>query len=442
MAPEPFALRWEVAHDERFARMAAEGRVIADPAHAHAVHVDATGLEPGREYFYRFLAGDEESPVGRTRTAPAERASARRLRVAFASCQDYEDGYYAAHRHLADEDVAAVLWLGDYIYEGAPGAGVRQHEGPEVMDLAAYRRRYGTYKADPDLQAAHLAHPWVVTWDDHETDNNYADDHADRDAVPPEAFRRRRAAAYRAWWEHQPVRLPPPRGPDYEIYRRLAFGDLINAHVVDTRQHRTNQPCNAASDIGSCPGADSPDATMLGAEQKRWLLRGLGSSRARWDVLAQQVMFSPTSFSPDLANPIFNLDQWDGYRVERGEVLEALAKKPRNGVVITGDIHSSWVNDLVTDVNDEGARPVATELVGPSITSRFPLAEVLEVAAAAQRQIKYVDGRDHGYVVLDVTRDQMRADFRYVSAVDDPNATIATGASFVIEDEKPGAEAA
>lgn len=445
MAPETFAVRWEVAHDERFTKVAAKGKTIADPEHAHAVHVDAKGLEPGREYFYRFLAANEKSPTGRTRTAPAAGSSPRHLRMAFGSCQDYEDGFYAAHRHLAEEDVDVVFWLGDYIYEGGPGSGVRQHEGPEVMDLAAYRRRYGTYKADPDLQAAHLAHPWVVTWDDHEADNNYAGDLADRDALPPDQFRGRRAAAYKAWWEHQPVRLPPPEGPDYRIYRDVAFGDLVNAHVLDTRQYRTNQPCNAGSDIGNCAEADEPGGTLLGDEQQRWLFDGLRRSEARWDVVAQQVMFAPVSFSPDLTNPIYNLDQWDGYRAERQEVLTALAQLPRNGVVITGDIHSSWANDLESEVADGSGtdrRPVATEFVGTSITSSFPLAEILEMAAAAQPHVQYVDGSDHGYVVLDTTRDAMRADFRYVSAVDDPNATITTGASFAVEDRNPGAQEA
>jgi alkaline phosphatase D len=443
MAPETFAVRWEVAHDERFSKIAAKGKVIADPEHAHAVHVDAKGLEPDREYFYRFLAANEESAVGRTRTAPAEGSSPKRVRMAFGSCQDYEEGYFAAHRHLADEDVDVVFWLGDYIYENGPGSGVRVHEGPEVMDVPAYRRRYGTYKADPDLQAVHAAHPWVVTWDDHETDNNYADDHADRDVLPPDLFLQRRAAAYQVWWEHQPVRLPPPGGPDYKIYRNLVFGDLVRAHVLDTRQYRSNQPCNATSDISvGCPEIDDPAQTILGPEQKRWLMRELGKSRARWDVLAQQVLFSPTSFSPDLANPIFSVDGWDGYRVERGEVLKALSVKPRNGVVITGDIHSSWANDVEADVDGKGPQPVATEFVGTSITSSFPFAEVLDIAATAQPHIKYVDGRVHGYVVLDATRDRMQADYRYISRVDDPDATIATGATFAVEDRNPGAQRA
>ncbi|MEX2255178.1 MAG: alkaline phosphatase D family protein [Acidimicrobiia bacterium] len=443
MPPEVFPVRWEVATDERFGDVVAGGTVRAKPDTAHSVHVDASGLEPATDYFYRFIADGTESDVGRTRTAPAAGRLAR-LRFAFASCQDYEEGYYGAHRHLADDDVDVVFWLGDYIYEGGVGSnGVRRHEGPEILDLDAYRRRYATYKSDIDLQRSHVAHPWVVTWDDHEVDNNYADDRSQRDDQAPDAFLQRRAVAYQAWWEHQPVRLSPPTGPDYKIYRRVSFGDLVNFHVLDTRQYRTDQPCGSPVDIGTpCAGQDAPDATLLGSEQREWLFTGLRESTARWDVLAQQIMFGPVSFSPDPALPVLNLDQWDGYEVERQKVLKALTQAPRNGVVITGDIHSSWVNDLVTDVSDEtGAAPrtVATELVGTSITSNFPFADVIDAAVPTQPTIKYGDGRHHGYVRCDLTRNQLRADFRYVSSIETPDVSVETGASFVIGDRKPGA---
>jgi alkaline phosphatase D len=439
MPPEAVPVRWEVARDERFAHRVAHGTARARPDDAHSVHVDVHGLEPAHEYFYRFVADGSDSPVGRTRTAPAGGAN-RRLRFAFASCQDYEDGYYTAHRHLADEDVDVVLWLGDYIYESNKSTAVRPHEGPEPVDLDAYRRRYATYKVDADLQSAHAAHPWIVTWDDHEVDNNYAADRSQRDDQPVDAFRARRAIAYRVWWEHQPVRLPPPDGPDYRIYRRLAFGDLANIHVLDTRQYRTNQPCGSPVDIGSpCPEQDLPDATLLGAAQRRWLFGGLRRSTARWDVLANQVMLTPVNFSPDSANPILDFDGWDGYKIEQAEVIEALGSLPRNGVVVTGDIHSSWATDLVAE-NAPGTtpRPVATELVGTSITSTFPLPNVLDAAVKNQPAIRYVDGHAHGYVRCELTREALHTDFRYVAAIDTPEATITTGASFVVEDRRPG----
>ena len=444
MPAEPVPVRWEVARDERFGKVVAHGIARARPDAAHSVHVDVRGLDPAREYFYRFVADDTTSPVGRTRTAPAS-GSRDRLRFAFASCQDYEEGYYTAHQHLAEEDVDVVLWLGDYIYEGGVGTGVRQHEGPEPTDLEGYRRRYATYKSDASLQAAHAAHPWITTWDDHEVDNNYAADRSQRDDQPVDVFLARRATAYRSWWEHHPVRLPAPTGPDERIYRRLAFGDLASFHVLDTRQYRSDQPCGSPVDIGvPCAGQDAPDATLLGSAQRKWLFDGLKRSRARWDVLANQVMLTPVSFSPDPANPVLNLDQWDGYKQEQAAVTKALAA-PRNGVVLTGDIHSSWVSDLVTAASDQAGtepRTIATELVGTSITSSFPFPDVIDAAVANQPNIKYADGRNHGYVRCEITRGELRADFRYVSGIDTPDATIRTARSFVIEDGAPGAKPA
>ena len=445
MPAQPVAVRWQVARDERFAKVVAHGVASARPDVAHSLHVDVRGLDPAREYFYRFITSDTTSPVGRTRTAAA-RGSTDPTRFAFGSCQDYTDGYYTAHRHLADDDVHAVLWLGDYIYEGGVGPGVRQHEGPEPTEIEGYRRRYATYKGDADLQAAHAAHPWIVTWDDHEVDNNYAGDRSQRDDQPIDAFRARRAAAYRAWWEHQPVRLPAPTGPDYRIYRRVALGDLATLHVLDTRQYRTDQPCGSPVDIGvPCAGQDDPAATLLGARQRAWLFDGLRRSRARWDLLAQQIMFAPVSFSPDPANPIVNFDQWDGYKRERVAVTKALGTLPRNGVVLSGDIHSSWVNDLVADPTEQqGPKPraVATELVGTSITSSFPLPDVVDAAIKNQPAIRYADAHHHGYVRCELTPRTLKADFRYVSGTDTPEATITTGASFVVRDRAPGAEPA
>jgi alkaline phosphatase D len=445
MPAEPFPVRWEIARDERFAKRVAHGVARAAPDAAHAVHVDVRGLDPATEYFYRFIADDATSPVGRTRTAPAA-GHRDPLRFAFASCQEYTDGYYTAHRHLAEDDVHLVMWLGDYIYEGGVGSGVRQHEGPEPVDLEGYRRRYATYKSDANLQAAHAAHPWLVTWDDHEVDNNYAGDRSQRDDQPVDGFRARRAAAYRVWWEHQPVRLPAPTGPDYRIYRRAAYGDLVNVHVLDTRQYRTDQPCGSPVDFGvPCAGQDDPAATLLGTEQRKWLLDGLRRSRARWDILAQQIMFAPISFSPDPTNPIVNFDQWDGYKHERQLVTKALGELPRNGIVLTGDIHSSWVNDLVADPTQlEGAAPqvVATELVGTSITSSFPFPDVIDAAIVNQPTIRYADGHSHGYVRCAVSRDALHADYRYVSTIAAPEATISTDASFVVRDRHPGAQRA
>jgi len=398
MPVEPVSVRWEVARDEAFAKVVRQGKAVARLDAAHSVHVDVRGLEPGHDYFYRFIAAGDVSPVGRTRTAPAPDASKRPVRFAFASCQQYEEGYFTAYRHLAEEDLDLVAFLGDYIYEdGATPGSARVHEGPEPMDLAAYRARYATYKADADLQVAHAAHPWAVIWDDHEVENNYAADRAQNDTMSPAEFLTRRAAAYRAWWEHQPVRLPAPTGPDVLMYRTLDFGQLAAFQLLDTRQYRTDQACGSPVDIGApCPEVDSRDATLLGDTQSRWLSRALGESRARWNVIAQQVMVGPVNFAPTLpGGGIVNLDQWDGYPAARGSLMKQLAQIAPNPVVLTGDIHSSWVHDLIAEVGDASGtsdRVVATELVGTSITSSFGLESVVRGAVASQPTIKYFEG--------------------------------------------------
>ena len=453
MPSEPVSVRWQVARDEAFGKIVRQGKAIAKPDAAHSVHVDVAGLEPGRDYFYRFIAAGEESPVGRTRTAPAPDASRHAVRFAFASCQQYEEGYFTAHRHLADEDVDLVAFLGDYIYEDDPSDDkVRRHEAVEPTDLAGYRARYATYKADADLQAAHAAHPWALIWDDHEVENNYAADRAQRDTVSPAEFRARRAAAYRAWWEHQPVRLRAPTGPDVLMYRTLDFGRLATFQLLDTRQYRTDQACGSPVDIGApCPDVDSPDATLLGDTQSRWLARALGRSRSRWNLIAQQVMVGRVNFAPTLpGGGIINLDQWDGYTAARRSLMKQLAQLAPNPVVLTGDIHSSWVHDLVaegsvaegSDASATSERVVATELVGTSITSSFPLEAIVRDAVASQPTIKYFEGTKHGYVRAEVDENRLRADFRYVSGIDAPAATVETGASFVVEAGRPGAHPA
>jgi alkaline phosphatase D len=443
VGPNPIRVQWELAADERFRRNVHKGTASADPDDAHSVHVDVRGLDPGRDWFYRFRVGDHESPIGRTRTAPAADQRAQRLVFGVASCQQYYRGYFTAHQHMAQEDLDAVLFLGDYIYEGGSTA-VRAHEGPEPMDLVAYRRRYVTYKSDVDLQAAHLSCPWVVTWDDHEVENNYADDVAEDPAVTPEQFRARRALAYRAWWEHQPVRLPRPTGPDYRIHRSVRFGRLAEVQVLDTRQYRSPQ-CDVASDLGArCESALAPDTTMLGAEQERWLLRRLGRSRATWNVLAQQVLMAQMNFAAPSPDGIYTLDSWDGYTAARTRLLDGLSKRRvANPVVVTGDIHSAWVNDLKADFLDPESATVGTELVGTSVTSLFPVpSSVLGNAVAAQPHLKYFEGDRRGYLLCTLDARELRADHRFVSTTAEPVATVETGASFVIEAGQPGAHAA
>ncbi|MDQ3738697.1 MAG: alkaline phosphatase D family protein [Actinomycetota bacterium] len=430
-------VRWQVADDEGFAAIVAEGIVTASPPSAHSLHVDASGLRPGREYFYRFTTAGEESPTGRTRTAPAPGSDPGRLRLLFASCQNWQDGYWTPWPHAVDEDPDLIVWLGDYIYEGAarPDA-VRQHNGGEILTLDEYRNRWALYKGDPTLQAAHAVAPWIVTWDDHEVENNYAG-LIPQDPVDEATFRRRRAMAYRAAWEHHPVRAPAPVGSSFQMYRSLPWGTLAELFVLDGRQHRSDQPCGGSSDVGEgCAERTDRNRTMLGSRQKEWLRRGVSRSDAGWSVLANQTIMTPVPFGP-----LFNLDQWDGYAAERDEVVELL-RRARNAVVLTGDIHAGAVCTLGVDVDRD--RPAGTEFVGTSISSGF--ADGLEQAVAdlvePLPQVEWFDATQRGYARCDVTAQQWRTDYRVVSTVAARDASVATAASWAVSEGTPGAEQA
>ena len=436
MPDRPVPVQWEVADDEGFRRVAARGTVLARPELGHSVHAEVAGLRPGAEYFYRFKAGPELSPVGRTRTAPAPGARLDRLAFAFTSCQSWTSGLYTAHARMAEEDLDLVVQLGDYIYEGAPTAGFRVHEGDgEPVTLGDYRNRYAQYKGDADLQASHAAFPWVVALDDHEIDNNWADEVPQDPALQSrEAFLARRAAAFQAYYEHLPLRRSSmPRGIDLQLYRRLSFGDLVDLHVLDTRQYRSDQSTDARLD---------PSRTILGDEQEQWLRRAVAGPTGRWNVLAQQVFFSQRDF---MGGPQkrFSDDAWDGYVADRNGLRDHLAAVgTSNPVVLTGDVHANYVCDVKADFDDPASRTVATELVGTSISTggngvdRNP-GDAVQLAE--NPHIRFIN-RNRGYVRNVVTATQWTADFRVVDSITTPGAPVRTRASYVIEDGRPGAQ--
>ncbi|MHC5597908.1 MAG: alkaline phosphatase D family protein [Nostoc sp.] len=443
MPPVNVPVCWQVALDENMRRVVRRGTVLATPELAHSVHVDVRGLESNRCYWYQFQVGKEASPIGRTRTAPAVYDSIRQLNFAFVSCQDWQNGYYTAYRHLAEENLDLVVHLGDYIYEYGPqSSGPRQHNSPEIITLDDYRGRYALYRTDTSLQAAHAAFPWIVTWDDHEVDNNYAN-LIPEDNQTQEAFKKRRANAYQAYYEHMPLRLSSlPKGADALLYRRLTFGNLAEFNVLDTRQYRTNQPCDDGLKP-RCAAAFDPNATMTGSKQEQWLKKGLDQSRSRWNVIAQQTMLGQYNFS---SNPpsagVFNMDQWDGYVAARNRLLNFLnQRQPSNPVVISGDIHSSWVHDLKLDFSNPNSPTVGTEFVGTSITSDFPTAFIAPSQAALPNNphTKFFNGAYRGYVRCKLTPERWQSDYRAVSSIVDLNASVKTLASFVVQNGQPGA---
>jgi alkaline phosphatase D len=439
---------WQVAADPGLGRVVRSGTVLAQPAWAHAVHVEVDGLAPAGTYWYRFRAAGELSPVGRTRTLPAAGASPARLALAVVCCQHYEHGYYTAYQHLAQEDLDLVVHLGDYLYETPPAEGQpRRHAGPQPTDLAGYRQRHAQYRTDPDLQAAHAAVPFLLAWDDHEAQNDYAGDRSER-WDPPAVFRRRRAAAYRAYWEHLPLRRRSrPRGPAARLYRRFRFGDLVELNMLDTRQYRDDQPCDdngvgRAQVVAGCQERLDRRRTLLGSEQRRWLLTGLDRSRARWNVVAQQLLMAELDLQPG-PGLAYNSDGWDGYAADRDRILRFLAaRRPSNPVVLGGDLHSFWVNDLTLDHHRPGAATLASEFVGTSVSSSGPPYEPLRACLADNPHVRFFDSRWRGYLRCLVDRQHWRTDLRVVDTVEWPGAPAQTLASFAVQHGHPGPQRA
>jgi len=434
MPSSPVKVRWQVASDERMRKIVRSGTATARPEHAHSVHVDAGGLDPARPYWYRFVVGDHETEIARTRTAPAADALAKRIRMAHVSCQRYDSGYYTAYADLATHDLDLVVHVGDYIYETS-GGPVRDPGLPVVVSLEDYRNRYALYKGDEHLRAAHSIAPFVVTWDDHEVENNYTSEFAQPGSPTPDAasFLARRAEAYQAWWEHQPVRLPAPDGPDYPIFRRVPLGRLATVHVLDTRQYRTDQACGT-NDIGPrCDVAFDPETTVLGAEQERWIAKGLRGER-RWNVLANQVVMQQWRFAP--GNEVWNLDQWDGYPVARDRMFTAMgARGVGDNVVLTGDVHSSWVGTLAEDLDDPASTPLGVEFVGPGISS-VPSSALVSIETAIHENsphLRWSEATRTGWVRHDVTPDAWHAEYRLVDDARTEGSPVTSASSWAIE---------
>jgi alkaline phosphatase D len=432
-------VEWQLAKDAAFGQLVRSGTAAAVPARVHAIHVEVDGLAPGAEYFYRFRVGPYLSPIGRTRTAPPPWSMPPSARFAVASCANYANGWYTAYRHLADEEPDVVVFLGDYIYEYASraGADARAVPGPVASTLDTYRFRYSLYKRDADLRAAHEVAPWVVTLDDHEVLNDWADDRPD-DHTSRAAFLKRRAAAFRAYYEHMPLRRASvPVGPDMQLYRRVDWGKLATLHVLDTRQYRSALTCGTPE----CDDVrNDPRRTITGAEQERWLLHGLAESPATWQVLAQQVIFT---YFDRAAGPRteFSGGDWNAYVASRRRVIAGMVDNHvRNPIVLTGDSHMHMASDLKTNFLDPESPPIGSEFVGTSITSDGDGRDRDEgwaQAIAESPHIKFQSSR-RGYLRCRLTGQEWRTDMRILPYVSRPGAPVKTAASFVIEDGHPG----
>jgi alkaline phosphatase D len=430
---------WQVSTTDTFSTLVANGQVTATYGAAHSVHVVAGGLNPDSDYFYRFRAQGHISPVGRTRTTPAIGAAGRDLTMALTSCSHYEEGYYTVYRRMAEENPGVILHLGDYIYEyGATSGRPRLHVGAEIVTIADYRRRYAQYKTDPDLQAAHAVAPWIVVPDDHEVENNYAGTIRENNtpALTAAQWTARRSAAYQAYYENMPLRPAQANsGNSIPLYRRLRWGSLATFHMLDTRQYRNDQACGDGWKI--CSDADLASRSLPGNAQETWLLDGLNQHLGTWDIIGQQVFFARRFNSTGAS-----MDSWDGYRASRARIQQGwIDRGTRNPVVLTGDVHRAWANDLKADYNNANSATIGTELVTSSVTSSGDGDGSTTVPDAGTNPwLKFYNNR-RGYVRATLSPTQLRADFRAVAKVSEHGAAATTVKSFVVQEGQPGLQA-
>ncbi|USK36784.1 alkaline phosphatase D family protein (plasmid) [Bacillus sp. F19] len=441
MPNHPFPVQWEVSLDANFINVVKRGTELSKPQLAHSVHVEVDGLEPATWYYYRFKSQSDFSSVGRTKTAPAYNSQVDELKFAFASCQSWPIGFYTAYQHMAKDDLDLVIHLGDYIYEGEHDTAIRPIDQvfPEIYTLDDYRNRFALYKSDSDLQAAHANFPWIVAFDDHEVDNNWAGEvPQDPHKQSRKDFLERRAVAFQAYYEHMPLRRTSlPNRSDIQLYRRLSFGNLVDFNVLDTRQYRDDQ-ANGDGRSPQTPESLDPARTILGEQQERWLLDGLAESQSKWNVMAQQVTFAQREVQEG-PGELYSMDGWDGYRPNRDRILSFIKENGiSNFVVLTGDVHCNYVNEIREDFRDPNSINLGVEFIGTSITSGGDGSDVrpdTPVILKENPHTKFVNNQ-RGYVRCKLTQETWQADFMVVPYVSRPGAPISTRASFIIKDGK------
>lgn len=452
-------VRWEVAHDEAFTQIAQRGDTVASAELAHSVHAEVQGLAPDRWYFYRFIAGGISSPIGRTRTLPSPQAAVKRLRLAYASCQRWEHGYYAAYRHMREDQPDLVMFLGDYIYE-YPNAAAAVRNFPtlgRVFTLADYRERHALHRSDPHLQAMHAACPWLVTWDDHEVQNDYAGVH-EGDGAPAglngvQDFLARRNAAYQAYYEHMPLRasafLRAASGVGVRLNERYRFGQLADLLLLDTRQFRDIQVCGnpqrrtGAIDPTGCEAFNDPARSLLGAAQERWVEDTLARSGPGWTVLGQQGLFGRRDNLPGPGERLWN-DGWDGYAPARQRLTDVLRRhRVPNPVFLGGDVHENWVGHVKADYARPDSASIGVEFCGTSISSRASAsARVTAQRLAENPHFVFADASQRGYGLCEWTPDAMTTTLRVLDDVTRADARIETQARFVVQAGRPVIERA
>jgi len=432
---------WQVSSDKDFSSITKEGKYQTVLATNESVKVDVKDLLSDRYYYYRFLYEDKSSPVGRTKTFPS--AGMEDVKLGVVSCSNFEFGYFGAYHGLAESDLDAVLHLGDYIYEYGPNkygdsSFIRKHlPSHEIIALDDYRTRYAQYREDEALQKVHQMHPFIMIWDDHEITNDSYKDGAQNHQDDEGDYQERKMIAKQAYYEWMPVRPQP----NSELYRKFSIGDMVDIIMLDERYTGREAPAESIAE------ADD-ERSMLGTTQLSWFKNQLKGSTAKWKVIGNQVIFSPCDLSAVRPEFPVNLDAWDGYASERDNIRSFLsANEIKDVVFVTGDTHSSWAFDIPdVSANYDLGKTCGVEIGTPSITSsnwnESPQFTDEQVKAGergltkAVPHLKYVNGRDHGYVILTLSGDGSSAQWYYVDDIKLKEPTITLAQEVTISDNR------
>ena len=445
MGTPALSVRVEVFSDAALKQRVYTTDVLTNENRAHSVHVHLQNLQPSTDYWYRFSQCDALSAVGHARTAPALNADVHELRFALTSCQHYEQGQYIAHAEIAKQKLDFVLFMGDYIYESSnPQYIVRQHNSEEPKTLQQYRDRYEQYKRDPMLQAAHAAHPWVLMWDDHEVVNDYANDQ-DRNYTDPQLMLLRRAAAYQAYFEHQPVLIGPDANnlANMRLYEQLTWGKLADLWTLDCRQYRSAQACRdplrgGGRMVVQCDELNDSNRTMFGYEQERWLTKGLAHSKRHWKFVAQATQISATSVPTPVGRSYWN-DAWDGYPEARKRLLQTVIDAKLNNVVtLGGDVHCNVAANLRIEPNNPQSPIVASEFVTTSITSKGLSDKAASIIRDSNSDLLHYRTDERGYCLITVNAKEVRCDFRTTKFPAGSETELKTQASYKVNSGKAG----
>lgn len=448
MPPRAVEVVWELSQDERFEYVDRSGIAVAGPDGAHSVHVEAADLLPDRVYYYRFKAGGQVSPIGRTRTAPDPMQSPARLRVALASCQHYEAGYYTVHREIASAQVDLVIFLGDYIYETRASSRQRMRSHPmrfAKFDVDEYRIHHASYKLDADLRACHAAHPWLLIWDDHDAINDYAGDFA-RSIPDRDTFLRVRTAAYRAYFEHLPISpRRAPIGSRMAMQEHYQWGSLAEFWALDGRQFRSRPVCRDSQHsfmggklLWGCDQVHAPQRSILGADQEAWLAQGLASSMSTWKFIVQPTQVAPGAIRTPLGALVYG-DGWDAFPAARERLMEMIAQ-PRvaDVVCLSGDVHRHVAANLRWRPSDQASPVIASEIAVTSIATPGLSELITSWMKSTNPDLLHARSDERGYALLDITPERITCEFRGTRHPVRPTSTLHTQARYVIDRGAPG----